>query len=241
MKSLLVLILAVIINVQCHSQLSTTQTPEPSPNSVKLNLWATYYYVPILQHDENGIDLLDANEKNTGLKLSSCDWCTACIEGTVFIKKANEVLVLNYAGRSETIKYDCRACPKYKNYDGYVKTGKVLWGNSSGFGQGVDNYNLIPFKSIAVDKSQIPIGSALFIPDAVGIFYTDVDGIQKSHNGYFFAADVGSKIIGNHIDVFIGTETLNPFSFVQSNESKTFDAYIVSNELKKTELEALHR
>lgn len=251
MKNILCLILA--IHLQCYSQ-SKKESEFDKPNlhsivnkeelavdSVKLNIWATYYYVPTVLHDKKGIEMLDANEKKTGLKLSLCDLCRASIEGTVFIKKQKETFVLNYAGRSKTIQYDCRKCSKYKNYDRYIKTGKVLWGISSGFGRGVKNFKLVPFKSIAVDSSIIPYGSVLYIPEAKGISYTDVDGFQKKHDGYFFAADTGSKIIGNHIDVFIGAETINPFSFVKSNKNKTFEAYILKNELLRLKLAEIHK
>lgn len=210
-------------------------------DSVKVNLWATYYYIPTVIHNKNGINLLDSNEKNTGFKLSSTDWCKASIEGTVYIIKDNKTFVLNYAGRSKTIQFDCRTCPKYKNYDGYLKTGQVLWKHSAGFGKGVQNLNLVPFKSIAVDSSKIPYGTVLYIPKAKNITYKDIDGITKKHDGYFYASDAGSKIIGNHIDIFLGPETINPFIFATSNQHKTFEAYIIENNAIKTKLESLHK
>lgn len=197
--------------------------------TTKLNLWATYYYVPSFEHDENGIDLLDKNGKALGFKLNSCDWCTAAIEGSVFIRKNNIYYVLNYAGRSATLQNDCRACPKYQNYSGYEKTGKVVWTLSSGFGKGVRNYNLVPFRTIAVDTSIIPIGTVIYIPQAKGVKFTTTDGSVQEHDGYFFAGDVGSKITGNHIDVYIGASLQNPFSFITSNQSSTFEAFIVSD------------
>ncbi len=229
MKKTVLLILILVINLQGFSQSKpSVKLKEPTNTSSKLELWATYYYVPIVEHYEQGLDLLDKNENKTGFKVNPNDWCNIAIQGTVFIKKDRNTFVLNYAGRSKELQYDCRKCSKYKNYKGYLKTGKVLWSYSSGFGKGVQNYNLVPFKSIAVDKAIIPYGSTVYIPKAKGITYQDVDGVIKKHNGYFFAADTGSKIIGNHIDVFIGTETVNPFAFVKSNKKETFDAFIIN-------------
>ncbi|MFT5777289.1 MAG: 3D (Asp-Asp-Asp) domain-containing protein [Crocinitomicaceae bacterium] len=206
-----------------------------------LVLWATYYYVPSVEHDSSGISVLDASENETGFRLSKCDWCNAAIQGTVVITKDGKASTLNYAGRSDTIQYDCRKCALYANYDGYEKTGKVLWTPSSGYGLGVNNYKLVPFKTIAVEEDVIPIGSAVFIPRADGIEFTDSDGNIKVHDGYFFAGDVGSKIAGTHIDVFIGDALVNPFDFVQSNAYKTFKAYIVTDTAIIEELRSLHK
>lgn len=249
MKTVLNLIFLVFICFHCFTQskpiLEFDETKkEFDKNSIskkKLNLWATYYYVPMLQHNENGIDLLNADEEKTGLKLNSSDWCNSAIQGTVIIKKENKTYVLNFARRSKNLQFDCRTCSKYKNYDGYLKTGKVLWKKSEGFGTGVNNYKLVPFKSIAVDKSIIPYGSIVYIDQAKGIKYVDENGKFKKHNGYFFAADTGSKISGNHIDVFIGTETKNPFTFIKSNSKKTFEAYIINDGKFKIKLEELHK
>lgn len=196
-------------------------------HATKITLWATYYYVPVLNHAEHGIDLLDEQENKLGLKLESCDWCTAAIEGTVFIKKENKNYVLNYAGRSKKTQHDCRLCAQYKDYDNYSNTGKILWAVSSGYGKGVNNYDLIPFKTIAVDSSIIPYGTIVYIPNAKGVEYINLQGETVKHDGFFFTGDTGSKIIGNHIDVFIGTAVHNPFTFVTSTPKGTFDAFLM--------------
>ncbi|WP_051313299.1 3D domain-containing protein [Sporocytophaga myxococcoides] len=210
-------------------------------NSKKISLWATYYYVPTLMHNEKGIDILDKNEKKTGFKLDSCDWCNAVIEGTVFIKKENRTYVFNYAGRSKEMQYDCRQCSKYKNYGNYLNSSKVLWELSGGFGKGCKNYNLVPFITIAVDTVLVPIGSVIYIPMAKGVKYIDAEGKLAEHEGYFFAGDVGSKIKGNHIDVFLGSSKENPFGFVKSNQDGTFEAYIVTDKNLIAKYANLHK
>jgi 3D (Asp-Asp-Asp) domain-containing protein len=206
----------------------------------KIDLWATYYYVPTLMHNEPGIDLLDKNEGNTGFKLDSCDWCNAVIEGTVFIQKENKTYVFNYAGRSKEIQYDCRQCIKYKNYENYLNSGKVLWELSSGFGKGCRNNNLVPFITIAVDTSLISIGSVIYVPEAKGAKYTNMEGKLVEHEGLFFAGDVGSKILGNHIDIFLGTSKKNPFEFIKSNHTGVFEAYMVTDKNLIDKYASLH-
>ncbi|GAL85661.1 hypothetical protein Mic7113_3549 [Sporocytophaga myxococcoides] len=210
-------------------------------DSAKISLWATYYYVPTLDHNERGIDLLNKKEEKTGFKLDSCDWCNAVIEGTVFIQKENRTYVLNYAGRSKEIQYDCRQCIIYKNYENYLNSGKVLWELSSGFGKGCKNYNLVPFTTIAVDTVIIPIGTVIYIPKAKGAKYADSKGKLVEHNGYFFAGDVGSKIVGNHIDVFLGSSKENPFDFVKSNHAGSFEAYFVKDKKIIDKYTSLHK
>jgi 3D (Asp-Asp-Asp) domain-containing protein len=205
-----------------------------------LKLWATYYYVPTLDHVENGVELLDEQGNGLGLKLDSCDWCTACIQGTVIVNAVNQRRLLNYAGRSNKLQYDCRTCSVYQKYDGYEKTGKVLWQESSGYGYGVKQYQLVPFKTIAVDSSVIPFGSVVYMPDAKGVAYAFEDTMLV-HDGYFFAADMGSKIKGNHIDVFIGTATSNPFEFVKSDSNQSFFAELIDDSVVVNRLDELHR
>ncbi|MEL6560417.1 MAG: 3D domain-containing protein [Bacteroidota bacterium] len=216
-------------------------------NSIDLNKsdtlspWATYYYIPFVAHNESGIPLLDGNQNPTGLKLKPEDWCKAAIEGTVSIKKDQDNYLLNYAGRSEELQYDCRKCSRYKNYAGYEKTGKVLWGKTTGFGKGVRNFNLVPYRSIAVDPSLLPYGSILYIPAAKGLKYTGTNGEVKNHDGLFLAADNGSQIIGNHIDIFIGTSQNSEWSFIKSKPSATFKTYLISNDKISSWLLKMHQ
>ncbi|WP_196884937.1 3D domain-containing protein [Aureivirga sp. CE67] len=214
---------------------------DKKPKEKELELWATYYYIPTLKHSENGIDLLNEKEEKTGLKLDLCDWCTACIEGTVYIKRDTTIHIFNYFGRSENIQNDCRDCEKYENYNSYEKTGKVLWQKSSRYGKGVQNFNLKPFKTIAVDPKLIPFGSVLFISEAKNTIYKDENGNRQIHDGYFFAGDTGSKIIGNHIDVFLGNTEINPFSFIKSNKKGNFNARIIRDSVLIERMKSLHQ
>jgi 3D (Asp-Asp-Asp) domain-containing protein len=109
------------------------------------------------------------------------------------------------------------------------------------FGLGTGGYQLVPFRTIAVDRSQIPLGSVIYIPAARGVSITLPSGEQVLHDGYFFAADVGGAIRGNHIDVFIGVADRNPFPFVKSRASGSFEAYLVEDPEISRILTAMHR
>ncbi|MNR34974.1 3D domain protein [compost metagenome] len=67
-------------------------------------------------------------------------------------------------------------------------------------------------------------------------------GTVVEHDGYFYAADTGGAIKGNHIDVFCGTSAQNCFpGIITSDENKTFAALEVSDLAVKSSLEAMHK
>jgi len=57
----------------------------------------------------------------------------------------------------------------------------------------------MPLKSVAVDPQVIPLGSKVFIPKACGI-KTE----EKTLNGVFYTHDIGEKIVGKSLDIFLG-------------------------------------
>jgi 3D (Asp-Asp-Asp) domain-containing protein len=116
----------------------------------------------------------------------------------------------------------------------------VRWEISNDPVTGASGLPLVAFKSLAVDPQVIPYKSVVYIPEAKNVLYRDADGKVQFHDGYFLAADTGSLIKGDHIDVFIGTADQNPFAFVQSKASSSFDAYIVQDEQRRQELLNLH-
>ncbi|MFZ4426375.1 MAG: 3D domain-containing protein [Saprospiraceae bacterium] len=215
-------------------------TSLPVDQNPTLSATGTYYFIPQLKHQEGGVDLLDGNEQPTGFKLSLCDWCKAAIEGTVAINKNGKTTLLNFKTRSTRLVNDCRSCPRYKNYTGYDKTGRVLWQISSGFGLGTKGYKLVPYRSVAVDPNVIPLGSVVFIPAAAGIKIAEAGKTPWTHDGYFFAADVGSKIVGDKMDFFLGFSTTNPFPFVTSNAKDKFSVEIVRDPRIVSKYAAMH-
>lgn len=74
---------------------------------------------------------------------------------------------------------------------------------------------LVPFRSIAVDPKEIPLGSTVFIYEARGMPLPPApDGTPLFHDGYFRAVDVGHAILGTHIDVYSG-DSVEDYRFVQ--------------------------
>lgn len=223
-----------IAQVEARQDLNVNQFTIPAPDTTtlkSLKLWATYYYIPQLENDSSGIALLDKRGEETGFRLSPEQWCQAAIEGTVMIRKDGEFATFNYAARSKKLLFDCRQTERYRTYKGYQATGSVLWSRAEGFGKGVQGFHLQPFRSVAVDPQKIPYGSLLYIPAAKGEHFTDENGIQRIHDGYFIASDTGSAIRGDHIDVFVGFRPDKVFGFIKSDITSGFSAYIVRNEV----------
>ncbi len=88
-----------------------------------------------------------------------------------------------------------------------LRDGRVINVAGKGFkfvdapnGLGAGGYHLIPYRSIAVDRSEIKLGTKLFVREAVGMKLPD----GSVHDGIFFAHDVGGGIKGKRIDLFTG-------------------------------------
>ncbi|MES2557276.1 MAG: 3D domain-containing protein [Bacteroidota bacterium] len=208
----------------------------------KLTIWATQYYV--YEFASNGtIPFVDKNNKPLGLYGDTCDFCMAALEGTASITDSSgNIFVVNFANTGDSTFVDCRKCLKYANSKLSVESwGKTRWALSSGFGDGVKNYRLVPFRTIAVDPKTIPYGSVLYIPSARGVTIELPNGEKVTHDGYFFAGDTGGAIKQNHIDVFTGIYTGNPFkALVTSNASKTVEGYLVEDATIINGLKGVH-
>jgi len=217
--------------------------PQPTDSLLRrpTALWATYYYLHRAQTVGRGNPLLDPMGRSLGVELSDRDWCDAALQGSVQIADgANVVGTFNYAGRGGQMQVDCsRYFPRLSTV---AATSRSRFKRSdTPFGEGVSGYQLVPYRTVAVDREMIPIGSVLYIPAARGVTVTLPDGQQVVHDGYFYAADVGGAIGGNHIDVFLGPTRDNPFQFVQSTASATFQAYLVTDSQIQNQLASLHR
>ncbi|MGI0484707.1 DUF3747 domain-containing protein [Pantanalinema rosaneae CENA516] len=209
--------------------------------SRRYSLWSTYYYVHRAQHTPNGQPLLDLSGNDLGVRLSSRDWCGAAVEGTVQVIHNQQIVgTYNYAGRGGKEQVDCS--PYYSALKDIRATNQVRFRPTSNpYGDGVSGLRLVPYRTIAVDRNLIPIGSVIYIPAARGTVVTLPSGQRVTHDGYFYAADVGGAIEGNHIDVFLGIAEQNPFRFVTSSPRGTFEAYLVNDPQIQQTLASLHR
>jgi 3D (Asp-Asp-Asp) domain-containing protein len=208
-----------------------------------ITLWATYYSIHRAQAVANGQPLLDLRGQPLGPRLSREDWCHAALEGTVQISGAGgRAAVYNFAGRGDTPQADCSPFFSSLSSSTLERVNRVRFAVArNSYGQGTDGYQLIPYRTIAVDRTQIPTGSVIYIPEARGKIVTLPSGDRVIHDGFFFAADVGSGVQGNHIDVFIGTSMQNPFPFITSHSTGTFRAFLIQDADITQALFALHR
>lgn len=226
--------------------------PVPTENEKKelLPLWATYYYVYKAKETSDGEPLLDKFGNPLGPKVSTEDWCKAAVEATIEVKDKNgKKTIYNYAAKPPQVQVDC------KKYTPNYPEGRIRWQLANGpYGDGVPPITgaprmiLIPYRSIAVDRSQIPLISVIYIPAARGVEIFPPSGERDEntptvlHDGYFYAADIGSAISGVHIDVFGGLYQGNPFpNFIKSKPTGTFTAYLIENREISDFLKKLHK
>jgi 3D (Asp-Asp-Asp) domain-containing protein len=200
--------------------------------SSRTALWATYYHIWHAKDTADGVALLNKKGETVGIKLSPRDWCMSGLEGTVRVTKNDgSVVVYNYDGRGDSVQTDCAPFFNKGSLINPVAIGKSRWRLAQGeFGDGVGNYLLVPYRSLATDRAVIPSGTVVYIPAARGVRITLPSGKQVDHDGYFYAGDIGGAIKTNHIDVFIGIDTKSPFTFIMNAASKTFPAYILAPE-----------
>jgi len=73
------------------------------------------------------------------------------------------------------------------------------------WGRGALGTAITPLRTIAVDSDEIPLGTAVYIPE--------YDGLRRRpggtpHDGCFIAQDRGMKVVGKHVDVFTGNPSI---------------------------------
>ncbi|MDJ1175177.1 3D domain-containing protein [Roseofilum capinflatum] len=220
-----------------------TLTPSVHPTSGRaLSLWSTYYHIYQAQETTYGYPLLDRSGRALAY-LSHRDWCYAALQGTVQVQdRSGNLTTYNFAGRGSRLQLDCSAYFKSLSPATLQKTGRVRFGLARGpHGDGAGGYRLVPYRTIAVDRQRIPLGSVVYIPAARGQHISLPNGETIIHDGYFFAADVGSAIKGNQIDVFVGSDKRSPFPFITSNPRGTFPAFVVQDPQINQVLSRLHR
>ena len=82
------------------------------------------------------------------------------------------------------------------------------------WGRGAAGTPITPMRTLAADTSVLPMGTVVYLPE--------LDGIEGS-DGCFVVEDRGSKVQGDHVDIFTGepkrTAALN--AQVPSNQGVT--------------------
>ncbi|MET0680953.1 MAG: 3D domain-containing protein [Burkholderiales bacterium] len=217
--------------------------PAPASLGDPLRLWATWYHVPIVDAIPDGFPLLNVAGQPISPRVPGRDWCLGALQGVIAIKAGD--------GTMKTYTYETTAHTEELDCGEYFKRPQAPWTRAAGhsrfdvskgpFGDGAGGYQVVPFRSLAVDSKVIPLGTVLFVPAARGVEVTLPSGRKVRHDGCFFAADRGGGIKENHVDVFVGHWAENPFpTFVSSTPSRTFEAYRVSDERVRPHLHRLH-
>jgi 3D (Asp-Asp-Asp) domain-containing protein len=101
-------------------------------------------------------------------------------------------------GRVVNVSGSC-ACPSTTCY--------VLVDAQHPWGVGARSNALVPFRSIAVDRNVIALGSHVYVAEFDGVTMPgDASYGQFVHDGCVSADDVGGGIVGQHIDFFAALE-----------------------------------
>lgn len=108
--------------------------------------------------------------------------------------------------------------------DGTKEIRYRFCGPEAPYGYGYEDIPLIPFRSIAVDTTVIPIGSKIYIPAAKGAKLPD----GEIHDGMFFALDIGDAIKNKRIDIFTSFgDQSKVFRDVGMNHMKAVEIFLV--------------
>lgn len=218
----------------------------PAPDGTDIDagssLWGTYYYGLSAAEVSRGVRLTNKKGDAVGPVVSQKNWCLGAMEGTLIVTHADGLVrTYNFEANGGATVTSCRAYFPGLSTRELNATEKVCWKLARGpYGDGAGRYVLAPHRTLAVDRSRISLGTAIYIPSARGLPISRPDGTTAPHDGYFFAADVGGKIRGTHVDFFLGPSSRNPFPFVKSTSAKTFTAHRVLNPAIIARLRGLH-
>ncbi|MEL6346986.1 MAG: 3D domain-containing protein [Myxococcota bacterium] len=233
MGFLLVLLCGLAVAEEVPDPVAAFLLPPPTQEgSESILLWSTHYVLHLADEvaAADGLALRGIDDRpfppDAPVNLTVKDWCYAALEGSAQIKRLDgELLTVNYAGTGDLV-VDCG--PPLGNAR-WRTQGTVRFGQANGpYGDGVAGYRLVPYRTLATDPAVIPTGSVVYIPQARGVAF-ELDGQQRIHDGYFFAADVGGAIKGLHIDTFTGTEMSPPFPHIGNQPDSRFVAFVLEN------------
>ena len=218
--------------------------PEPADGDLggTLSLWGTFYYGQPAVESSAGVEILNRAGQVVGPRISDKDWCHGAMEGTLIVKLADGTTsTFNFDGTASTRQANCKPFFTKLSDEKLAALEKTRFRRARGpFGDGAQNFVLSPYRTLAVDRAKIALGTALYIPAARGVDIVLPDNSPARHDGYFFAGDVGGAIKDNHVDFFLGVSRKNPFGFVKSKESETFEVREVLNGGTRQFLRGLH-
>lgn len=219
--------------------------PTASEKTKELSLYSTFYHVWPGKETAEGFPLPLSNGNPSAVRVSARDWCFGAMEGTIVVQRSDGSRgTYNYADKKGAPLVNCRPYftkVKQSVINGMARSRFSAVGAKAPFGLGIGGYRLVPFRTIAVDYTVIPSGTLLYVPRLRGLAFRDPDGVDRQHDGYLYAADIGGLIKGNHIDFFSGIQTTNPFpGLIKSSPAGSFQAFVVSSPAAREFLATQH-
>lgn len=202
----------------------------------KLDLWGTWYHMPVLEAAEpgpeaaTGIALIGTDGQAISSPLSKADWCYAALQGSVWVKDAggnqSAYVFMDAEGPEQT---DCDAALGDLSSGIKRATRRARFAAySHPAGCDARPTPMLAYRTVAVDPAVIPLGTVLYIPELRGQIFR-LGGEVFAHDGYVFAGDVGGAIKGAHIDFYVDNVTQPPLpGIISSHEANGFRAYTVS-------------
>jgi 3D (Asp-Asp-Asp) domain-containing protein len=164
----------------------TEDASAPAPGPALGTFKLTYYWVTT---EEEFTGAKDTNLYDPSCKLLAT--VTAKFAASLKLEGTGRLLdgrILNYSGAC--------SCPTSPCY--IVADAAHPWG------YGVKGWALVPFRSFAVDSSEIAYGSSLYVPALDGVTMPgDAPWGDFVHDGCVSADDTGGSIIGKHVDWFV--------------------------------------
>jgi 3D (Asp-Asp-Asp) domain-containing protein len=150
----------------------------PGENGPMLTLRATFYMVALESDYPAGEEAAFRTRDGTVLHQAAAKFvAAAALQGTA---QLNDGRILIVDGREQ---------------------GERRWKISPyGHAVGAMGCKLVPFRSAAVDRRLVPLGSELMIEATRGI---KLPG-GEVHDGVWYATDVGTDIRNNRVDLFVG-------------------------------------
>lgn len=225
------------------SDLFRFNLPEPTQAQrlKTISIWGTFYYFAHFVVGTSGnYPVRDTQERVISPGLQKKEWCDAALQGSFSIKdQSGKLTTYSFSGRSSQSTVDCSDSVSDHIAD-KIKGNRFEVVNVP-YGRGARVPQVVPYRTLAVDPRVIPHGTVLYIPQARGQKVTLPDGKEVTHDGYFYAGDAGSAIIGNHVDFFCGPVKRQPFTFVQSSAQHTFPIVFIESAVVLEEMKRVHR
>lgn len=152
--------------------------PPANTTAQGTSIRATIYYAALESDYPKGSDAAFTAKDSSILYQSSSVFLTkATIEGSARLLD----------GRTLTV-------------DGIVNNLQRWRWTTKGYGEDAIGCPLVPFRTAAIDPTKIKMRTILFLPRTVGLKLPNGD----AHDGVWYAADTGSMIKGDRIDLFVG-------------------------------------